>query len=346
MASTPDQPLNPVIGSQARNDWNNYWDNSKSGDTQSWAGGTLTRNADGSATFSSGGKDTTFSRATSMESLAAGNANIAGMWGNQYGTTKTEPLMTVDTKLNFSPESGYQSAMTRGVSADELTSNQLGKVLSADSPVIQQARRLAMEQANGRGLLNSSIAAGAGTEAAIGQAINIASADAGAYQTAANANQNALNQFGLAKNQGLINAQLTGIQGDYNLRNQKQQQEFTAGQNTLDREQKQSQFQQTYDQTQRNYDKDYELKQKQFEQQVNQANITNELARKTLAWQIKYNIASFNASKMENYLNAVQNIQLSNIDNKDDAVRNINKLIFGNAEATGKYPYSLDALDI
>lgn len=229
MADTTFNPAlqaKPLIADRARNDWNNYWSTAKAGDTQSWAGGMLTRNEDGSATLNKNGNAQTFNAATSMEELAAGNQDIANMWGGQYGVVKP-----VNAQLNFDPSTGYQSAALRGVSDNELTSNQIGKVLDANSPLIQQAVRRSMEQSNSRGLLNSSIAVGAGTEAAISQALPIASADAGAYQQAAQDNQNASNQFGLAKNNGIINSQLAGINADYALRNQQYGNDFTGSEN-------------------------------------------------------------------------------------------------------------------
>jgi hypothetical protein len=61
-------------------------------------------------------------------------------------------------------------------------------LLSKNSPYIKQAKSDAMKTANSRGLLNSSIAAGAGTDAAIRSSLPIASQDA-----------TASNQFGLQK---------------------------------------------------------------------------------------------------------------------------------------------------
>lgn len=81
----------------------------------------------------------------------------------------------------------------RGVTADETVSGQLDKVLAADSPVLQRARAGAMQTANSRGLLNSSMAAGAGEAAVIDAALPIASADAGTYNLAARENQSAGN---------------------------------------------------------------------------------------------------------------------------------------------------------
>lgn len=64
------------------------------------------------------------------------------------------------------------------VTPDELTSHNLQALLASGSPYIQQSRNQAVQQANSRGLLNSSIAAGNAQAAAIQSALPIASQDA------------------------------------------------------------------------------------------------------------------------------------------------------------------------
>lgn len=86
-------------------------------------------------------------------------------------------------------------AQTRSVTADELVSAQLDKLLDGNSPLIQRARALAMQSAASRGLQNSSIAAEAGTAAAIDAALPIAGADASTYNRQGLVNQDATNQF-------------------------------------------------------------------------------------------------------------------------------------------------------
>ena len=56
--------------------------------------------------------------------------------------------------------------------------SRVNALTSQDSPLIQQARSSGMATANRRGLINSSIAAGAGEAAALGAAVPIASQDA------------------------------------------------------------------------------------------------------------------------------------------------------------------------
>lgn len=92
------------------------------------------------------------------------------------------------------PGSTTYDPATRAVDPNtETVSGQVGKVLAADSPVIQQARAGAMQTMNARGLLNSSMAVGAGEDAAIKSAVPIASQDAATYSAAASQNQQSQN---------------------------------------------------------------------------------------------------------------------------------------------------------
>lgn len=76
----------------------------------------------------------------------------------------------------------------------ETVQGQLGTILAADNPVLQQARAEGMRTAFDRGLGNSSIAASAGEDALIRAATGIATTDAGTYNNAANYNTAAQNQ--------------------------------------------------------------------------------------------------------------------------------------------------------
>jgi len=85
-------------------------------------------------------------------------------------------------------------------------------IIGEDSELMQQAKQRAQQEMNQRGLVNSSIAVGAGQQAVIAQALPIAQQDAQAYTTAATntANQqNAASQFnaGAQNTVALSNAQ-------------------------------------------------------------------------------------------------------------------------------------------
>ena len=103
-------------------------------------------------------------------------------------------------------------ATTRDVNAPtETVAGQLESLLSSGSPYLEQARTGAAQTANARGLLNTSMAAGAGEAAAIDRALPIATADATTYGTAARENQGYTNTAGqfnaAAKNTSNLSAQ-------------------------------------------------------------------------------------------------------------------------------------------
>jgi hypothetical protein len=70
------------------------------------------------------------------------------------------------------------SSPTWNNTADQTTQGQLTGIISQNSPLLQQARTDALQQANSRGLLNSSIAQTAGDSAVYNAAVPIAQSDA------------------------------------------------------------------------------------------------------------------------------------------------------------------------
>ena len=178
---------------QMRDDWSAYWNTSKAGDTQNWANGTLTRNANGSATYKSNtGATTNINQGMSFDDVAKSNGEISAAWGNKYGYTP--PTNTqVPTFQNPSVSVVSPTVTTGTVSDDALVEKRVAGLLNSGNPLIEQATAKAMSLANARGLLNSSLAVGAGTEAAISQALPIAQADAGTFFKQSTANQDAKN---------------------------------------------------------------------------------------------------------------------------------------------------------
>lgn len=81
----------------------------------------------------------------------------------------------------------------RAVATNETVAGQLGGLLNQESSYITRARTRAAQTANSRGLLNSSIAAGAGEAVAIDAALPIASQDAQTFTLASRDNQQAGN---------------------------------------------------------------------------------------------------------------------------------------------------------
>jgi hypothetical protein len=114
-----------------------------------------------------------------------------------------------------------RNATTREVGANELTSDQLNRLLDENGQYLQSARLRAREGAAGRGMLMSSVAAGSAERAAIDAGMPIASQDAQTYFQTARDNMEAQNQFALQDQaQG---RQLLGQQVDLDFRGQESQ---------------------------------------------------------------------------------------------------------------------------
>lgn len=84
------------------------------------------------------------------------------------------------------------------VQPDQTVAGQVKKIIDTNSPLSQQAETRSLQQSNARGLLNSSMAVGAGQSALYDAVLPIAQADASVNANAGQFNANATNQFGLA----------------------------------------------------------------------------------------------------------------------------------------------------
>lgn len=123
-----------------------------------------------------------------------------------------DPYQTRDATAKEATSVGYDpSAFT--VDRNQTVAGQLDDLIDQDSAYMQQASRRAAQAMNDRGLLNSSIAIGAGQTAAIESALPIATTDAGTFNQAmtntVNAQNAAKNFEAASKNTAaLTNAQL------------------------------------------------------------------------------------------------------------------------------------------
>lgn len=133
--------------------------------------------------------------ATGVLGLAPKNDEVA-----TYSATQAQA--TAPTAVGYKPNEFT-------VKPDATVSGQLDSIIKQDSPLLQQARRRAElksnQSMNDRGMLNSSLAVGAATEAAdsalYDRALPIAQADAQTYGTAATNTTNAQNAALYAKMQ-------------------------------------------------------------------------------------------------------------------------------------------------
>lgn len=118
--------------------------------------------------------------------------------------------------------SAFQAeAEQRQVTPDQLVQSQITSILDGNNPYIKQAEQKAMEYANSRGVLNSSIAANAGRSAAIEAALPIAQQDAGVFERMTTDNQSAQNVMNQqnAQAQNALLEQYTGSQQQQELSN-------------------------------------------------------------------------------------------------------------------------------
>ena len=150
-------------------------------------------------------------------SAALGSTAIpdaTGYTASTAGATAYNP--TIANSNGYSADNAKTSSWQP--STESSVQNQLTGILASGNPLLEQARTQAAQGMNAKGLLNSSMALGAGESAMIANALPIAQQDA---QTNANAGQlnttqtNAMNQF----NTGANNAASQFTQGASNTAN-------------------------------------------------------------------------------------------------------------------------------
>lgn len=149
------------------------------------------------------------------------------------GLPTTSPIQMMDWKGTW--QQGNTSAQTRDVQDNELVKNQLNSLIASDSQYIRQAEDRARAEASSRGMMLSSMAAGAGRRAAIDSALPIASQDATTYGRTASENMAAVNNDRLA-DQGIwgnLTGQALGIRA--NLDESERARGFTAQENATNR---------------------------------------------------------------------------------------------------------------
>ena len=128
------------------------------------------------------------------------------------GAMHLDPWENVDVPwdplyLDQYEEWAKEGFINRDVQKEDTVQWQMDNLLDKQSRYITSARQRGTEQAAGRGLLNSSIAAGTAERAAIDAALPIAQQDASTYFSQGINNQNLANQFALARQ----NAGMTGM---------------------------------------------------------------------------------------------------------------------------------------
>lgn len=95
--------------------------------------------------------------------------------------------------VNNTNSTGYTPTQVNLNPSTDTVEGRIGNILKNDSPLLQDARTRAAQNANKRGLINSSMAIGEGEKAVIQTALPIASQDANAAVQTAYRNQDATN---------------------------------------------------------------------------------------------------------------------------------------------------------
>lgn len=127
------------------------------------------------------------------------------------------------------------TATNRDVQGNELVNNQLNAITAQGSQYLTQAADRARNEASNRGMMMSTMAAGAGSRAAIDAALPIAQQDAAQYGHVADENMAATNADLLADQQlgGQLVGQAMGVRA--NLDEAERGRDFTYNQNQLQR---------------------------------------------------------------------------------------------------------------
>lgn len=156
---------------------------------------------------------------------------------------------------------------TRNVGDDELVRNQLTGLLDENGQYIQQARNQAAQAANARGLMNSSLAAGAGQAAAIQAGLPIAQQDAATYARTHGANMDAENQYLLNRMNNMTSRANTASSANASIQAAKIRAATEAAQLAA----QQQQFGQNLDWAKQQFNQDWQHQQTQYTQNRNAA---------------------------------------------------------------------------
>jgi hypothetical protein len=164
------------------------------------------------------------------------NQNIqAGSTQPMAGSAvSSTPFQQYNPLPNLQPQT-YTATTSQVNAPTETMQGQVASILSQDSPLMQRAKALATQEMAQRGLVNSSMAQGAGVAAMTDRALPIASQDAQTFSQRALINQDALNQanqFNVGQQNQLFQMG-QDIASRFGL--QTGQQQFQSEQATLDR---------------------------------------------------------------------------------------------------------------
>jgi hypothetical protein len=135
-----------------------------------------------------------------MKGLPGFGASGSSSTGASFSMPKTQASGGFTAGASGAPTTGInlsqlQSPTNWDVQPNQTVQAQLQQIIASDSPLMQQARTRALQTANGRGLLNSTMSQTAADSAMYDAAYPIAAADAGLYGEVARFNADSSNTF-------------------------------------------------------------------------------------------------------------------------------------------------------
>lgn len=114
------------------------------------------------------------------------------------GRNASDPLKSGIPSIGENTQNNQNTPSQWNVTGNQTVQGQVKNIIDANSPLMQQAETRSLQQMNGRGLINSSMAVGAGQAALYDAAMPMAASDASMYGRAAESNNTAQNQFNMA----------------------------------------------------------------------------------------------------------------------------------------------------
>lgn len=180
------------------------------------------------------------------------------------GMSASSPISIMDWRSRLAQ--GDENATTRGVGANETVAHQLNQLTDSGSQYILQAQDRARNEASARGMMMSTMAAGAGSRAAIDAALPIAQQDAQTYGRTASENMAAQNADSMQDQSiyGQLTGQETGIRA--NLDESERARGFTAVENQRTRQftERQNVMQQNWQSAQNNAQLQAQMRQQEI----------------------------------------------------------------------------------
>lgn len=158
------------------------------------------------------GRDFTEANNNITSWLQQNNKNMSGWYRPNSAADPYQTQYRPNEGMIFNPSNNVASARTEDwtVTPQQTVQGQLQGLLSQNNPLVQMAQTQGLENAQQRGLLNSSLGAEAGALAHYQYAMPIAQADAQTYSAAARTN---------AENRTQMNQTNAGFENQYNLAN-------------------------------------------------------------------------------------------------------------------------------